>query len=92
MIKEIIKPDGDLRREMWRFTLNVGWTSSCIYFDHYSFQTRESTRHRKWVMQTHWTRFDHRNNNIADPPLPPDIENEMRAHYRASIWELAIQK
>jgi len=90
----ITRPDGDLKHEVWWFTLNIGWVGSpCIFFEGYSFETRDSLRHRKWVKQTHWTRLDHsRNNNITEPPLPPDVENEVRTRYQESITNLAIVK
>lgn len=89
---EIVSPDGDLKREVWTFTLSTSWASSCIYFDSYSFQTRESSRHKKWIKQTHWTRFDRRDNNIENPLIPPDVETQMREGFSNKVKELPIEK
>jgi len=89
---EIIRPDGDLKRETWSFALNAGWTGApCIYISDYSFQTKASTRH-KWVRQTHWDRLNRRENNIGEPPIPSDVEAEMRDYYQKMIRELPIVK
>lgn len=87
---EIFRHSGDLKREAWVFSLNTGYHSPCIYFDDYSFQTKESTRHRKWTQQTHWMRLDRRSNNIDNPPLPTDVEAEMRSRYQEYILTLPI--
>ncbi len=89
---EIISPHGDLKREVWTFSLDVGYNSACIYFDGYSFQIKDSTRHKKWISQTHWERLFRRNNNIECPPLPADAENEMRTIYQAFIMIIPIRK
>ncbi len=87
---EIIRPNGDLKREVWVFVLGGSFTSHCICFDAYSFQTKESIRHRTWKKQTHWMRLDHRNNNIDNPPLPPDVKAEMRSRFQEYILTLPI--
>lgn len=88
---EIIRHHGDLKREVWGFDLNIEVSSSCIYFDYYSFQIKESTRHRKWGAQTHWERLMSRNNNIDRPTIPPDVEAEMRSHYQEYIKSIPIR-
>ena len=88
---EIIRANGDLKREVWDFSLDVSYGSPCIYFDDYSFQTKESTRHRKWLKQTHWTRLMRRDNNIDNPPLPSDVKAEMLSRYQESILTLPIR-
>lgn len=89
---EIVLPDGDLKREVWDFSLSVGYSSPCIFFDAYCFQTKLSTRHRNWISQTHWQRLEHRNNNIENPPLPKEVEEEMRSRYQECIKEIPIVK
>lgn len=91
-IIEVIRPDGDLRREVWRFSLSVSYASPCIYFDGYSFQTKETTRHKNWIKQTHWERLDKRNNNIGEPSIPQDVETEMRTRYQQTILTLPIMR
>lgn len=88
---EIVRPNGDLKREVWCFYLSIGYSSPCIYFDHYSFQTKETKRH-KWRRQTYWTRLERRYNNIDTPPLPSDVETEMRQLFANNVRELFIAK
>ena len=90
MRTEIVQYSGDLKREVWEFSLGIGHISPCIYFDHYSFQTRESSPHKNWVKQTHWARLDHRTNNIDSAPLPQEIESEMRSRYQEYIMKFPI--
>ena len=91
MKAEIVRNIGDLKREVWVFTLSVGIGSPCIYFDYYSFQTRESTRHRTWVRQTKWERLDRRSNNIDKTSIPEDVKSEMYSQFQSQIKELVIQ-
>ena len=91
MRTEIIRPNGDLKREVWEFSLSVSYSSPYIYFDSYSFQTKESPRHKKWTRQTHWERLHRRDNNIDNPPLPTDVEAEMRQRFQEYIMTLPIQ-
>ena len=89
---DIIRNSGDLKREVWKFSLIVDWNSSCIYFEAYSLQVEESSRHRKWKKQTHWERTMRRDSNIENPPLPSDVEAEMRTHYQECIKTLPIRR
>ena len=90
MRTEIIRPDGDLKREVWTFDLQLIY-HLCIYFDRYSFQTRETRRH-KWKVQTHWDRLNRRDNTIASPPLPPDVEAEVRPYFAEQVRALPIER
>ena len=86
----IIRQHGDLTREVWRFSLNIGVGYSCVWFDGFLFQTKES-KHHTWKTQSHWGRLMQRDNTIKDRPLlPPDIEAEMRAYYQEYILALPI--
>jgi hypothetical protein len=90
---QIIRPDGDLKREVWNFSLYISWGSDKkIYFDHYSFQTKESTRHRVWKPQTNWGRLTRQNNTIDEPPLPADVEKEMREKFSEMVKALPITR
>ncbi len=89
---EIIRADGDLKREVWTFNLSIDYARPCIYFEEYSFQTRETTRYKKWITHTHWERLDRRLNNVDNPVLPPDVEAEMRFRYQKGIMTLPIVK
>lgn len=88
---EIIQFDGDLTREVWTFSLNVSYALPCIYFDNYSFQTKETVRHKKWIRQSHWSRLDHRSNNIDRPLVPTDVEAQMRKRFQEYILTLPIK-
>lgn len=91
MREEIIRLDGDLKREVWVFSLGLSYASPCIYFDAYSIETRESTRHRKWFQRYHWERLNRRGNNMHNPPLPKNVEDEMRSRYQEYIKALPIK-
>lgn len=87
---QIIRPDGDLKREVWDFALYVNFHPDCIAFNYYSLQTRETTRHRIWKHQTNWERLERRNRTIDKPPLPPDVEKEMREKFSEMVKALPI--
>ncbi len=87
----ILRTHGELKRELWEFGIGLDFHPPCIYLARYTFQIRESTRHRKWIMETHWERFDKRNNNIPIPPIPLDVDKEVHAKYQEYINTLPIQ-
>ena len=91
MRAEIVLPDGDLKREVWSFNLSIDYSTTCIYLEYYSFDTKETARH-KWRTQNHWGRFDRRNNNIDGPPLPMQVETEMRRRYQERILTIPIKR
>lgn len=90
MIIEIIRNSGDLKRERWTFSPFLDYAKQGIYFDYYCFETLETPRHKNWQTQTHWARLDKRNNNIDNPPLPLDVEAEVRAEIIKHVanWEI----
>lgn len=89
---EIIRPNGDLKRERWTFSLVVGWADdSIIYLDTYRFETRETLRHKKWHSQTQWDRLDNRRNTMKTPLLFADVVAEAR-HIFAKQVEASIIK
>lgn len=90
MFIEIIRPDGDLKREVWVFYLSIDYKAT-IYLDSFSFQAKKSSRHRKWLKQTHWQRLDKRSNNICRLPIPSDVEAEMRSMFQDFIKTLPIE-
>ena len=89
---EIIRPDGDLMREAWSFNLDVGYSAPCVYFNSYVSETRRTTRCKIWRRQARWYRGDNRESMLVNPPLPPDVEAEMRARYQELILSLPIVK
>lgn len=88
---EIIRPDGDLKREVWSFTLYVNYSQSCIYFNSYYFQTKESKRKRNWTNQSYWTKFFSRESNIPCPNIPQDIQEEIHNKYAEYVKTLPIK-
>jgi hypothetical protein len=89
---EVIRPDGDTKREIWHFSLciDIGGRDH-IYFDRYSFQTKGSTRHRIWKTQRVWDRLDHRGSDIEAAPLPKDVETEVRSKLSEFVATLPIK-
>lgn len=81
---EITRPDGDLKREVWEFTLSGYIMDWCIYFDAYKIQTRGGNQSKKWTTQTNWYRLNHNTgyNDIDNPPLPNDVEAELRSRLK----------
>ena len=86
----ILRPHGELKQELWEFDIGLNLHPPCIYLSRYTFQTRATTRHRKWRMETHWERFGRRNNNIPFPPIPLDVDKEVHAKYQEYINSLPI--
>ncbi len=87
---EYTKDDGDLKREVWKFDLDISYSSTAIRFDSYYFQTRPSRRHKLWQKQTHWERLDKRNNKIGAPNIPTEVDNAMRQYFAEQIKLLPI--
>jgi len=89
---EIVRPDGDLKREVWEFDLCLSYHPACIYFESYVLQTKESKRKRIWQGLTWWVRLPYhfKTNNIPIAPLPIDVEAEMRKRYQDYILTLPI--
>jgi hypothetical protein len=89
---EIIKSDGDLKREVWKFKLFAD-----IYLPYqfkicaYSFQKRKTKRHN-WQKQTSWERWDKRRNTVEHPPLPSEIITEMRDKFIEMIQQLPVSE
>lgn len=93
MHHEIVQMHGDLKREVWRFSLFVSWINdSHIYFDSYLFQTRDSARKRKWDTEGVWNRLNKQYDNIKDPPLPSDVESQMREYFANAVRGLEIKR
>lgn len=88
---EVIRPDGELKREVWTFDLVIDFGTSAIYLDNYSIWERPSKR-RKFILCTWCRRLDSRGSDIKDPPLPADVEAEARKRYQDFIMTLPIRK
>lgn len=90
---EVIRPDGDLKRERWRFFLQVDFSHySCIYLDDYAFQTKRTTRCRIWDTETHWNRTNCQFSNIPEAPLSLDVEAEARERFANLVKLMPIKR
>ena len=92
MIAQIKDYEGDLKREVWTFSVSVSVGDPIIYFDSFSFETRPTLRHKNWQVQSHWQRLDTRRNNIDCPAIPSYIEQQMRDSFIALIKITPITK
>ena len=91
---EIVRPDGDLKREVWVFTLYVDCERSIMFFSFYAVETRRTSRCRNWNKQGLWDRSDQRSyhSTIAEPPLPADVEADARQRFAEAIGKLPITR
>ena len=88
MIKvEIIRGD-ELNREVWEFEVHIDYVKPLIWFNSYFVEYKETTRKRLWRRSGFWTRLMRRDNTIQDPPLPPDVEDEMRDNFIEQVRHL----
>jgi len=85
----VILPDGDLRREVWEFTLSVGSARAIIWFDSFTLATRVTRRHR-WVTKSIWVRTVPRGNNTEKPAIPAQVEAEVRKYFADAISKVEI--
>lgn len=95
---EIIRTDGDLKREVWTFILLTdpyrGISGNHIKFDRYQSQYKDNTRQRNWRLSGLWDCMDKReyHSTIQNPPLPIDVENEIREKYSEMVKVLPITR
>jgi hypothetical protein len=76
----IIQPNGNLEREVWEFDLETGFEPHLRLMS-FAFQTRPSTRHKKWINQNRWDRLDRRNNTITSPPYSAQVVNNAKEYF-----------
>jgi hypothetical protein len=91
MQKDIIRIDGDLKREIWYFDLTQFSGELTLLLSYYRKQTRRTNRCRNWDTQINWSRILTRDNDIETPPLPEDVEREIRAYYEIAMKELPLK-
>jgi len=92
MYIEIIRGT-ELKREVWQFSISHNYASSSgmtIYYDSYFQQHKDTTRQRIWRVDGHYDRLNHRDNNITQPPLPKDVENEVRQKICEIVQKISI--
>lgn len=82
---DIIRNHGNLEREEWRFTFSDEYSKPTIRFYYFSFQTKETTRKRKWVNQNHWDKYYERNNTMERPNVPEEIVADVKEQIKLNI-------
>jgi hypothetical protein len=90
MQKEIIRADGNLRREIWYFDLTSFSGRLTLMLSDYYVHTRKTTR-CKWGQEKHWNHIFQRDSDLKTPPLPKDVEREIRAYYSVAVDEMPIK-
>jgi hypothetical protein len=85
----VVQPDGDLKREVWDFDLGVDYQIK-LRLDYFAFQTRPSTRHRKWQVENCWNRLTHRDNTIKSPPYSSEAVEEAKQYFIEQIKSAGV--
>ena len=88
---EVIKPKGDLERERWRFYLSIDYRTT-LSFDTFIFETKESTRHRKWERQSYYDRTMRRESTIDRPEIPQDVLDTVKSEITQVINGLEVSR
>jgi len=88
---EIIRNNGDLKRERWVFNFIADWNYTVISLNTFVFETRDSKRH-KWKYQSRYERSDTRIpiSNIPKPNIPLNIQEEVKDRICFNVRELNI--
>jgi len=89
MIIEITRGT-ELKREVWRFDPYIDYNKIGIYFMNYSQQHKDTARQKIWRIDGYYGRLNHRDNTITQPPLPKDVENEVRQKICEVIQKISI--
>ena len=87
---EIIEPRGELGRHRWVFYLYVNPADAMLWLDYWAFETRPTSRHRKWTRQNFWDRMDKRANTMDTISVPSYVVEDLKAQLAAKIKELPI--
>jgi len=88
---EVVRNNGDLKRERWTFFLHIDYSRSVIWFERYVLEER-ATNHRIWQNKGLWDKIDEYHSTVQDPPLPADIEAEARQRFAEAVAKLPITK
>ncbi len=90
---EVVRNDGDLKREVWQFFLNIDYGRSVIRFERYALEER-ATKRRIWQNKGLWDKIDLRlyHSTVQNPPLPADVEAEARQRFAEAVAKLPITK
>ena len=86
---EIIKRIDDLNREVYRFWVN----DDIIILDHYTLESRENTRKRKYKNIKLYSRLTSRDSNMSvkEVPFSEELKQEVLEQYSKTLkvmtWE-----
>ena len=84
--------DGDLKKQTWDFWVST-YFETVIYFERYASYEKPSNRHRNWNITAFWSRHSYEGHiTIQVPPLPEDVESEVRAYFAEQIKALPIER
>ena len=81
---EIVRanPDNALEQQVWVFTM----VDSDLTVDHYARQTKESTRHRKWISGDEYSRLNPSRYctliKEEEVPMPEEVKAEAHSDQR----------
>ena len=77
---------GDLKREEWSFYVTIeSGINLVISLNSYTYQTRETKRHRVWRNEKIWERLDHRYNTIEKPAVPAQVDTDVRNQLKKMV-------
>jgi len=81
---EVIKGDGILKRQVWRFWYNDSRNE--IVLSRYTVEEKKTNRHKFRVVKV-YNRLDKRDNTIAvgDVPLPDDVKEAAMKQFLDSL-------
>lgn len=89
---EVIRQHGDLAREVWTFYFIATFSGTTLWLDHWTFENRPTTRHRKWQRQMHWDRTDGRSNTVEKVTAPQDVVEQAKEKVIAQIKPLQVMQ
>lgn len=94
---KITRPNGDLKREVWTFSLRIEpylTNHDYIKWVYYQSQYKDNIRQRKWRVRGLWDSSDTRpwHSNIQDPPLPDNVKTEACENFAEQVKALEIRR
>lgn len=85
MYTEVIYPDEELKRTVWRFYYSDSFGG--VVLDSVSIQERPSKRH-KFRAKKWWNRIDTRGNTMDRPTIPPAVSGPALEQIRGKVvWK-----
>ena len=86
---EVYRYNSDLKRERWDFYLSIDHEVR-LFFDGFTFETKASTRHRKWKCQAKYNRLMKQESTLSCPRIPQDVISEVKSKINQSINETEV--